>query len=134
MIAMWCILDKFIFSRSISFIFVINYTATFKKYRVNFWSSVCPHGIYFFLGFLVYFSLSRISSALMPLASSFLSAASASAFFASSAALASAFAFFASRDASSFSAFFKADFFSFKSIFKVSMLAVMEEFQYSETQ
>jgi len=24
--------------------------ATFKKYRVNFWSSVCPHGFYFFLG------------------------------------------------------------------------------------
>lgn len=32
------------------FIFVINYTATFKKDRVNSWSSVCPHGIYFFLG------------------------------------------------------------------------------------
>ena len=62
----------------------------------------------------------------MPLASSFLSTASASAFFASSAAFASAFAFFASRDATFFSAFFKADFFSFKSIFKVSMLAVMD--------
>ena len=41
----------------------------------------------------------------MPLASSFFSTASASAFFASSAALASAFAFFASRDATSFSTF-----------------------------
>ena len=34
-------------SHSISFISVANYTATFKKYRVNFWSSVCPHGTYF---------------------------------------------------------------------------------------
>lgn len=51
---MWCIFDKFIFLTlhffyfySI-FIFVINYTATFKKDRVNSWSSVCPHGIIFF--------------------------------------------------------------------------------------
>ncbi|MDD6594877.1 MAG: hypothetical protein PUE92_02375, partial [Catenibacterium mitsuokai] len=73
---------------------------TFKKYRVYSWSSVCPHGIFF--GFLGYFSLARISSALMPLASSFFSTASASVFLASSAALASAFAFFASKDATSF--------------------------------
>lgn len=32
-------------SHSISFISVINYITTFKKNRVNFWSSVCPHGI-----------------------------------------------------------------------------------------
>ena len=106
-------------SHSISFISVINYIATFKKSRVNFWSSVCPHG-------RSYFSFSRISSALMPLASSFFSTASASVFFASSAALASAFAFFDSRDATSFSAFFRAVFFSFRSAFKVSMLAVMD--------
>lgn len=60
--------------------------------------------ILFFLGFLVYFSFSRISSALIPLASNFFSTASASVFLASSAALASAFAFFASKDATSFSA------------------------------
>ena len=53
-----------------------------------------------------YFSFSRISSALIPLASNFLSTASASSFLASSAALASAFVFFASKEASSFSAFF----------------------------
>ena len=94
-------------TRSISFISVANYTETFKNYRVNSWSSVCPHGRSYFISF------SRISSALMPLASSFFSTLSAS-------------AFFASRDASSFSAFFKADFFSFKSAFKVSMLAVMD--------
>ena len=38
---------------------------------MNSWSSVCPHGIHFFLG-LFYFSFSRISSALIPLANSFL--------------------------------------------------------------
>ena len=54
-----------------SFIFVINYTATFKKYRVNSWSSVCPHGIYF-SWVLVYFSFSRISSALIPPANNLL--------------------------------------------------------------
>lgn len=79
-----------------------------------------------FLGFLGYFSLARISSALMPPASNFFRTDSASAFFASSAALASSFAFFASRDATSFSAFFRAVFFSFKSAFKVSMFAVMD--------
>ena len=73
-----------------------------------------------------YFSFSRISSALIPLANNFLTTLSASTFLASSAALASAFAFFASKDATSFSAFFKADFFSFRSAFKVSMLAVMD--------
>ena len=86
---------------------------------MNAWRSVCPHGIYFLV--LVYFSFSRISSALIPPASSFFTTASASVFLASSAALASAFAFFASRDATSFSAFFRAVFFSFKSAFKVSM-------------
>lgn len=76
----------------------------------------------FFSWVLVYFSLARISSALIPLASSFLTTLSASAFFASSAALASAFAFFASKEVSSFSAFFKADFFSF-SVFFCSSIA-----------
>ena len=47
-------MDKFIFLTlhffkfCSSFIFVINYTIIFKKYRANSWSSVCPHGIYFF--------------------------------------------------------------------------------------
>ena len=77
-------------------------------------------------GFFRYFSLARISSALMPSASNFFRTDSASAFFASSAALASAFAFFASRVATSFSAFFKAAFFAFKSAFKVSMFAAMD--------
>ena len=72
-----------------------------QKYRVNSWSSVCPHG-------RSYFSFLRISSALIPLTSNFFSTASTSVFLASSAALASAFAFFASRDATSFSAFFRA--------------------------
>ena len=76
----------------------------------------------FFLGFLGYFSLARISSALMPPASNFFRTDSASAFFASSAALASSFAFFASRDATSFSAFFRAVFFSF-SVFFCSSIA-----------
>ena len=31
--------------RSITFISVANYTSTFNNYRVNSWSSVCPHGI-----------------------------------------------------------------------------------------
>ena len=79
-----------------------------------------PHGV------LLYFSFSRISSAVIPDASSFFSTASASTFLAASAALASAFAFFASRAATSFSAFFRAAFFSFRSAFKVSMFAVME--------
>ena len=52
---------------------------------------------------LYYFNFSRISSALMPPASSFLTTASASDFFASSAAFCSAFAFFASSLAISFS-------------------------------
>ena len=77
-------------------------------------------------GFSCYFSFARISSALMPSASSFFRTDSASVFFASSAALASAFAFFASSVATSFSAFFRAVFFSFNSAFKVSMLAVMD--------
>ena len=64
-----------------------------------------------------YFSFSRISSALIPLASNFLSTASASSFFASSAALASAFVFFASKEASSFSAFFSDTFFAFRAFF-----------------
>ena len=61
-----------------SFIFVINYIVTFKIYRVDSWSSVCTHGISFFLG--VYFSFSRISSALIPPVNSFLTTFSASAF------------------------------------------------------
>ena len=69
-----------------------------------------------------YFSFSRISSALMPLASSFFSTLSASAFLASSAALASAFAFFASKDATSFWTFFRTVFFSF-SVFFCSSIA-----------
>ena len=77
-------------------------------------------------GFSCYFSFSRISSALMPSASSFFRTDSASAFFASSAALASALAFFASSVTTSFSAFFRAIFFSFRSAFKVSMLEVMD--------
>jgi len=52
---------------------------------------------------LVYFSFSRISSALIPLANILLTTLSASAFFASSAALASALAFLASSLAISFS-------------------------------
>lgn len=58
----------------------------------------------FFLG-SCYFSFSVISSALIPLASSFLSTASTSSFLTSSATLASNFAFFAFKEASSFSAF-----------------------------
>ena len=77
-------------------------------------------------GFSCYFSLARISSALMPSASNFFRTDSASAFFASSAALASAFAFFTSSVATSFSAFFRAVLFSFRSAFKVSMFAVMD--------
>ena len=53
MIAMWCIFDKFIFLTlhffkfCSSFISVTNYISAFKNYRVNSWSSVCPHGIHF---------------------------------------------------------------------------------------
>lgn len=69
------------------------------------------NGIYFFI--LIYFSFSRISSALIPLASSFFSTASASAFFASSSAL----AFLASNLATSFSADFSSDFLVFRLAF-----------------
>ena len=97
MIAMWCILDKFIFSLSISFIFVTNYMIASKKYRVNSWSSVCPHG-------RSYFSFSRISSSLMPLASSFFSTLSASAFKASMLAVMDAISVFRDAIVSCFSA------------------------------
>lgn len=56
-----------------------------------------PHGI------LLYFSFSRISSAVIPDASSFFSTASASTFLAASAAFASAATFLASSFAISFS-------------------------------
>ena len=36
------------FSRSISFLSIINYMVVFKKDRVNFWSLVCPHGQSYF--------------------------------------------------------------------------------------
>ena len=77
-------------------------------------------------GILLYFSFSRISSAVIPLASSFFSTVSASTFLAASAAFASAAAFLASSLVSSFWAALSAVFFSFRSAFKVSMLAVME--------
>lgn len=86
-------------NRAIIHRLLINYIATFKIYRVNSWSSVYPHGIIIFSW--GYFSFSRISSALIPPANSFLTTLSASAFFASSAALASAFVFFAQRAATS---------------------------------
>ena len=79
-----------------------------------------PHGI------LLYFSFSRISSAVIPDASSFFSTASASTFLAASAAFASAAAFLVSSFAISFSTFFKANFFSFRSAFRVSILAAMD--------
>lgn len=75
---------------------------------------------------IFYFSFSRISSALMPLASSFFSTSSVSAFFASSAALVSAIDFFRSKEVNSFWADLRAVIFSFKSTFRVSILAVME--------
>ena len=77
-------------------------------------------------GFSYYFSFARISSALMPSASSFFRTDSASVFFASSAALASVFAFFASSLTISLSIAFSDAFFSFRSAFKVSMLAVID--------
>ena len=77
-------------------------------------------------GFSCYFSFARISSALMPSASSFFRTDSASVFFASSAALASAFAFFASSLTISLSIAFSDAFFSFRSAFKVSMFTVMD--------
>ena len=64
------------------------------------------HTAFIFSWVLVYFSFSRISPALIPLASSFFSTASASVFLASSAVLASAFAFFAFSFLNDFSASF----------------------------
>ncbi len=77
-------------------------------------------------GFSYYFSFARISSALMPSASSFFRTDSASVFFASSAALASAFSFLTSSLTISLSIAFSDAFFSFRSAFKVSMFAVMD--------
>ena len=128
---MWCILDKFIFLTLHFFLFLFNLYFRYKLYSdlqkipcelLEF--SLSTRHLFFW--FLFYFSFSRISSALMPLANNFLTTLSASAFLASSAALASAFAFFVSSVATSFSTFFRAAFFSFKSAFKVSMFAVME--------
>ena len=75
MIAIWCIFDKFIFSRSISFIF-FSFYFRHKLYR-NPQNIPCApqlrkepvsHTAFIIsLGFLFYFSFSRISSALMPL-------------------------------------------------------------------
>ena len=62
----------------------------------------------------VYWSLATISSADIPLASSFFNTDSASAFLDSSAAFFSAATFFASALESSFAATFKADFFTFQ--------------------
>ena len=70
---------------------------------------------------------SKISSALMPSASSFFKTDSASVLFASSAALASAFVFFASSLTISLSIVFSDAFFSFRSAFKESILEVMDE-------
>ena len=74
----------------------------------------------------IYFSFSRISSALIPLANSFFTRFSASFFFATSAAFWSAVAFLDSSFVSSFWADLRAVFFFFRSTFSVSMLAVME--------
>lgn len=73
-----------------------------------------------------YFSFYRISSALIPLDSSFLSTTSASSFLASSATLASDFAFFASKEVSSFSAFFSDTFFAFRAFFCSSIAFWMD--------
>ena len=124
---MWCILDKFSLCHAPFLLFLFNLYFRYKLYSylqkrpcelLEF--SLSTRHLFFLV--LVYFSFSRISSALIPLASNFFSTLSASAFFASSAALASAFAFFASRDATSFSAFFRAAFFSF-SVFFCSSIA-----------
>lgn len=64
-------------------------------------------------GILLYFNFARISSALTPLASSFLTTLSASAFLAASAAFASAAAFLASSFAISFSVCLISAFFGF---------------------
>ena len=84
------------------------------------------NGVDSITGFLYYFSFARISSALIPSASSFFRTVSASAFFASSAALASAFVFFASSLTISLSITFSEAFFSFRSAFRESTLAVMD--------
>ena len=70
----------------------------------------------------VYWSLATISSADIPLASSFFNTDSASAFLDSSAAFFSAATFFASALESSFAATFKADFLLFNCSFSVLML------------
>lgn len=71
----------------------------------------------------VYWSLAIISSADIPLASSFFNTDSASAFLDSSAAFFSAATFFASALESSFTATFKADFLLFNCSFSVLMLS-----------
>ena len=75
---------------------------------------------------LNHFSFARISSALTPLASSFFSTSSASAFFADSAALVSALTFLASILAISLSIDFSSAFLVFRSAFSASILAVMD--------
>ena len=72
---------------------------------------------------IVYWSLAIISSADIPLASSFFNTDSASAFLDSSAAFFSAATFFASALESSFAATFKADFLLFNCSFSVLMLS-----------
>ena len=71
----------------------------------------------------VYWSLATISSADIPLASSFFNTDSASAFLDSSAAFFSAATFFASALESSFAATFKADFLLFNCSFSTLMLS-----------
>ena len=121
MIAMWCILDKFILCHTPFLIILFFFYFRYKLYNslqkipcelLEF--SLSTRHLFLLLVFLFIsaFPESRPNSSRFPATSS--------------AALASAFAFFASKDASSFSAFFKADFFSLRSAFKVSMLAVMD--------
>ena len=73
-----------------------------------------------------HFNFARISSALTPLANSFFSTSSASAFFADSAALVSALTFLASILAISLSMDFSSAFLVFRSAFKVSIFAVID--------
>ena len=73
---------------------------------------------------LHYWSFARISSAVIPLASSFFSTSSASPFFASSAAFASAAAFLFSALASSLVAAFNSAFLAFSCVFRSSRFAV----------
>ena len=73
-----------------------------------------------------HFNFARISSALTPLANSFFSTSSASAFFADSAALVSALTFLASILAISLSIDFSSAFLVFRSAFSASIFAVMD--------